>query len=258
MTKNQKVSVVVPMYNSEKFIQNTLSSILTQTYQDFEIIVVDDISTDNSFSIVSSMAQSDERIRLFQLESKGGASIARNLALREATGRYIAFLDADDRWYPTKLEKQVSFMRDNDYLFTYTKYEVRKEDSINVVSTHSAPRRITYPKQIFGNSIGCLTVMYDANAIGLIQIPKIDKRNDVAIWQRALKIAKSGYLLPEVLASYTLSENSVSRSVSKTKILKYHYVLYRTNLNYNPVSSAFFTGCNVLNYAMNKVLYITD
>ena len=244
------VSIITPCYNSEKYISETIDSVVNQTYKHWELIIVDDISTDNSVEIIKKYSLKDSRIKYFILEEKGGASIARNKAIREATGTYIAFLDADDIWKPNKLEKQIQFMEKNNYDFTYHNYELIDESSNKFNKIRLAPKKITYRRALLGCSFGCLSVMYNSENIGKPQIKRLDKRNDDALWFKILKQTKNGYLLNENLALYRIGNNSIS-SGSKIKLLKYHFKLYR-NSNFSCISSCFFTFTNVVIYFWNK------
>nr|BCB22806.1 glycosyltransferase family 2 protein [Erysipelothrix tonsillarum] len=257
MREESLVSVIVPMYNSEKTITRTINSILNQTYKNIEILVVDDISTDNSVEIIKQYMLSHSNIKLFELKEKGGASIARNLAIKKANGKYIAFLDSDDTWKHNKLACQIKFMIENDISFSYTYYEIKREDNSNI-KIRTAPRRVRFINQILGNNIGCLTVIYDQEKIGKIQIPRIDKRNDMALWQKVLQKTKYGYLYPEVLSVYYVTDNSLSRNTSRTRMLKFHYNLFRANLEYNPIKSAVLSFCNILSYFKIKIFYTHD
>lgn len=245
------VSIVTPSFNASEFIEETIQSVLNQTYQNWEMIIVDDISTDDTVKIIDKYCMIDDRIHLFVLNEKGGASLARNKAIREAKGKYIAFLDADDVWKPTKLEKQVKFMQENDCAFSYHNYDLIDENSKSLHIRRIAPSSINLKRALIGCSIGCLSAMYDANKIGLIQIKRIDKRNDDALWFKILEKCDKGILLDEVLALYRVSNNSLS-SGSKIKLLKYHYRLYRINMQFNPIKSIFYTMTNVLVYFSNK------
>ena len=195
---DELVSIIMPSYNTAKFISETIDSVLTQTYTNWELIIVDDCSTDNTDEVVKSFL-SDDRIKYIKNEKNSGAAFSRNRALREAKGKWIAFLDSDDLWLPEKLEKQISFMKKNDYHFSYTNYIEIDENS------EANGRRVTGPKKISRHGMynycwmGCLTVMYNAETVGLIQIADIKKNNDYAMWLKACKKADC-YLLDEPLS----------------------------------------------------------
>ena len=169
----------MPSGNCEKFLEETINSVINQTYHNWELLIVDDCSTDNSIEIIKSFIDKDDRIKLFENEKNSGAAASRNKALREATGKWIAFLDSDDLWTPDKLEKQIAFMTENSYKFSFTKYEHIDEESKPLNRVVTGPKKVSKHKMFCYCYLGCLTVMYDAEHVGLIQIPdNISKRND--------------------------------------------------------------------------------
>ena len=190
------VSVVTPTYNSSNFIVDTIKSVISQTYTDWELIIVDDCSLDDTLEIVQSYIVKDSRIQLIQLPQNSGASVARNAAIKASKGRYISFLDSDDLWLPDKLEKQLAFMRSNYFAFTYTAY-----DKINVDSQKfgeiGIPDKVSYNDLLKVCSIGCLTVIYDTKYFGKVYMPSIRKRQDLGLWLKLLKKTKYAYGLSE-------------------------------------------------------------
>lgn len=249
------VSVITPIYNGEKTIEKTIKSVLEQTYNKFEMIIVDDLSSDNTVNIIKKYQKKDKRIKLFILNKKGGASGARNFALKKATGKYIAFLDGDDLWKKNKLEKQVNFMEDNDIYFSYTDYSYIDSEGNNLNQYRKCPKKISYFRMLLGDSVGCLTVMYNKDKVGKIKIPDLKKRNDYALWCVILKKVKVGYKYNEILSIYRKSSESLS-SGKKYKLLKYHYRMHREVNKLNVVCSLFFTITNTFNYFINR--YIKD
>lgn len=235
-----KTSIIMPNYNCEKFIAETINSVLAQTYDDWELIIVDDCSTDDSVKIIKEFCEKDERIKLFVQEKNQGGAAARNLALREATGKWIAFLDSDDLWLPEKLEKQLSAMVSNGYRFSYTSYEQvdKNGDSINVVVT--GPKKITKRKMFRYCYPGCLTVMYDCTDIGTMQIPDEigTGENDYAIWLKVCKYYNC-YLIPEILARYRVRRDSMSHKSSLKKLIGNHYKLFRVSEKRGVIGSLF-------------------
>ncbi|MCC8101279.1 MAG: glycosyltransferase [Clostridiales bacterium] len=251
---NDLVSIIMPMHNSEKYVAESIDSVIAQTYINWELIIVDDGSTDKSVSVVDSY--DDERITLLHHEKAKGAAMARNYALREAKGRWIAFLDSDDLWMPEKLEKQVNFMKRNHYSFSYTSYSEIEEDgsSRNIVLT--GPKKINRALMYAFNFMGCLTVMYDSNVMGVIQIADLKKRNDYAIWLKAVHFADA-YYLNENLAKYRVRKSN-SVSTSNTKIeqqIKCEYDLFHVGQEMNPVVSIFLVCCNVVMSKIKKIFY---
>ena len=248
------VSIIMPSYNTAPYIAESIQSVIAQSYKDWELIIVDDCSSDNTDQVVAPYL-SDERIIYMKNDTNSGAAVSRNKALREAKGKWIAFLDSDDLWMPEKLEKQISFMEKNGYHFSYTNYsEIDTEDKRNGI-TVTGPKKIT--KTGFFNYCwpGCLTVMYDAEAIGLIQIADIKKNNDYAMWLKACQKADC-YLLDEELALYRRGRaGSVSTHSIKTMI-GWHYKLYREAEKQNPVAAVFNTGRNMVFGLYKKKRYV--
>lgn len=247
------VSIITPVYNGEKNIAHTIESVLNQTFKDFEMLIVDDISTDNTAKIVENYRKKDDRIKFFTLQKKGGASAARNLALSKAKGQYIAFLDGDDMWKKDKLEKQINFMQKENIAFSYTDYSYIDSDGNDLKIKRVCPKKMSYFRMLLGDSVGCLTVIYDSKKTGKIQIPNIVKRNDYALWCKILKKVKVGYKYNEVLSLYRKSGNSLS-SGKKISLLKYHYQMHRKINAFNPIVSLFFTGTNGINYLINRTI----
>ena len=218
------VSIVTPVHNSEAFISGCINSVIAQTYENWEHILVDDSSTDNSAQIVKEYTEKDDRIKLIQLELNSGAGIARNKAIEAATGDYIAFLDSDDLWTADKLERQIQFMQKHEYYFTFTSYNTINEKGDDISRLIKVKDRVTYKSALYKNPIGCLTVIYDRNFFGKQYMPPIRKRQDYALWLRLLK-KTDAYGLNEVLATYRLRSDSIS--ANKFDLLKYEWRIYR-------------------------------
>ena len=247
------VSIVMPSYNTAKYIAETVQSVLAQTYQNWELIIVDDCSTDDTDEVVKPFL-SDSRIRYLKNEKNSGAAVSRNRALREAKGKWIAFLDSDDLWLPEKLEKQIAFMKENGYHFSYTDYMEIDEASRPNGKTVTGPKKITKAGMFNYCWPGCLTVMYDAETVGLIQIADIKKNNDYAMWLKACKKADC-YLLDESLAKYRKRTGSISNH-GYMKLVKWHYKLFREAENQNPVSSIVLTMRNLFFGVIKKIEYV--
>lgn len=247
------VSIVMPSYNTAKYIAETVQSVLAQTYQNWELIIVDDCSTDDTNEVVKPFLR-DSRIRYLKNEKNSGAAVSRNRALREAKGKWIAFLDSDDLWMPEKLEKQIAFMKENGYHFSYTDYMEIDEASRPNGKTVTGPKKITKAGMFNYCWPGCLTVMYDAETVGLIQIADIKKNNDYAMWLKACKKADC-YLLDESLAKYRKRTGSISNH-GYMKLVKWHYKLFREAENQNPVSSIVLTMRNLFFGVIKKIKYV--
>ena len=232
------VSIITPSFNSEKFIAETIQSVQNQTYKNWEMIIVDDCSSDATVSIVSKMALLDDRIQLFQSEKNSGTGIARNTALEKTKGRYISFLDADDLWKPQKLEKQIDFIKTNNLPFTFSFYDCIDEEGKSLNKTVEAPRNLSYRQLFFCNYVGNLTGIYDVNYFGKIAISSIRKRQDWMLWLTILKKIKTAQPVPESLAFYRIRENSIS--ASKLDLLKHNFAVYRTFHGFNIVVASFY------------------
>ena len=249
------VSIIMPSYNCGAYVEETILSVQAQTYNNWEIIFMDDCSTDDTIRLVSELREKDSRIKLFQNKFNSGAAVSRNNALREVKGRWIAFLDSDDLWEPTKLEKQVKFMEDNGYAFSYTGYqEIDSEGALAGVKV-SGPKHVT--KQGMYNFCwpGCLTVMYDSNKIGLIQIEDIKKNNDYAMWLKVCKKADC-YLLDECLAKYRRGRAGSVSSHGITTMIKWHYKLFRDAEKMGVIPSLWHTGVNLVFGFYKKMKYV--
>lgn len=245
----------MPSYNCGKYVENTIRSVQAQTYQNWEIIFVDDCSTDDSVKIVTELQDKDSRIRLLQNEVNSGAAVSRNNALQEARGRWIAFLDSDDLWEPTKLEKQVRFMKENGYKFSYTEYQEMDTEGVLTGVVVSGPKHVTKRGMYNFCWPGCLTVMYDAEAVGLIQIEDIKKNNDYAMWLKVCKKADC-YLLPEVLAKYRRGRSGSVSSHGIFTMIGWHYKLWHEAEKKSAVASLLLTGVNLVCGFYKKLRYV--
>ncbi|MEN2486459.1 glycosyltransferase family 2 protein [Flavobacterium sp. B11] len=232
---NELVSIIVPTYNTEKFIKSTIESVQNQTYANWEMILVDDASTDNTPLIIEVFAVQDSRVKLFKLSENRGNGFARNAALEKATGKYIAYLDADDLWFPTKLEKQIQFLKANNLYFTFSYYDSIDEEGNNLNRRVESPNPLTYKELFFCNYVGNLTAIYDVDYFGKIILETSQKRQDWRIWLTILKEIKIAKPVPEPLAFYRIRKDSVSSS--KFKLIKHNFGVYREFHGYNLVFS---------------------
>lgn len=217
------VSVIMPSWNTGRFIAQSIESVINQTYENWELIIVDDCSTDNTEEVVKGF--NDSRIKYFKNEKNSGAALTRNRALRQAQGEWIAFLDSDDLWAPEKLEKMLRFMTENNYAFAYHEYVKIDENSKPLNIYVSGPKRVTERKMYNYGYPGCLTFMYSAKELGLIQIKDIKKNNDYAILLQLCKKTDC-YLLEENLAQYRIRKKSISHDKFSKKF-KSHYDLFK-------------------------------
>lgn len=253
---DELVSIITPSYNTAKFIKETIESVRAQTYKNWEMIIVDDCSNDDSTSIIKSLIDTfnDHRIKLFINERNSGAALSRNRALRLSKGRWIAFLDSDDLWEPEKLEKQIKFMENNKYYFSYTNYIEIDEESKAMGLEVTGPKKVTKHNIYNYCWMGCLTVMYDSNKIGLIQIKDLKKNNDYALWLKVSEKANC-YLLNDNLARYRKRNGSISNH-SYVKLTKWHYRLFRVGENKGVIAASVLTVRNLVFGVFKKLRYV--
>jgi glycosyltransferase involved in cell wall biosynthesis len=220
------VSIIMPCFNSEKFIEESVQSVIDQSYAHWELLICDDESDDNSKEIIMSFVNLDSRIKLVSNYYSKGAPGARNSCLDEAQGRYIAFLDSDDIWLPEKLYKQLSFMNNNNFSFTYSYYETMNVQG-EVKSLCKSPNSVNFKKMTICNFIGCLTAIYDSKLIGKCYQPTIKKRNDYALWLAILRKDKNlkAYCFNEVTSRYRVNDYGLSSN--KLSALKYYRLCLR-------------------------------
>lgn len=216
------VSIIMPSYNSEKYISESIDSIIKQSYSNWELLITDDASTDKTLEIIKGYSKIDQRIKIYKLTQNNGAGNARNNSISQAKGRFIAFCDSDDIWYSSKLSRQVEFLKNNNLSFTYSSYDIQKRNSIVKVNS---PLTISYRKILRANYLGCLTVIYDSEKLGKLYMSEVRKRQDWILWIRILSIIESSKGVEESLALYRVRQNSLSGK--KIRLFKYIYIVYR-------------------------------
>jgi len=234
------ISIITPTYNCGQFIDETIKSVINQTYQNWEMIIVDDCSTDNTKEVVGRYLAKDSRIKYYILENNAGAAIARTKAMELAEGQYIAFLDSDDLWFKEKLGRQLSFMIENKYNFTCTAYEHINEQGTLLNKTVNAKIKTDYNGVLLSCPVGNSSVMYNAKVLGKFVVPNIRKRNDDALWLQILKKEKYIYGMNDVLMRYRVRSNSISSN--KLELIKYHWILYR-EIEYLSIMRSVFHIC---------------
>ena len=242
-----KVSIITPSFNSSNFIEHSIKSVISQTFKDWELLVVDDNSNDNSLELIEKFTEIDNRIKLISLDKNVGAAEARNIAIRKAKGRFIAFLDSDDLWKNNKLEKQLEFMKCKGFAFTFTAYKPMTEDGEMKFSTISAPECMTYRSYLRNTIIGCLTVMIDREKTGDFEMPNIRSSHDMALWLHLMKKGFNAYGLNESLAYYRIV--SSSNTAKKWKAAKEVWEVYRNVEKLSFIYSVF----NFIGYVYNAV-----
>ena len=243
---NSLVSIITPSYNSAKFIKQCIESVIAQTYTNWEMLIVDDYSSDNSLQILKKY--NDKRIQLIELDENVGASESRNVAIRKAKGKYIAFLDSDDLWEPQKLEKQISFMESEDIAFSFSAYQPMSDDELKLYSIIHAPKIVTYSSYLKKTIIGCLTVIIDREKTGGFEMPKIRSSHDMALWLLIMRRGFDAYGLDENLARYRIV--STSNTANKWRAAKDVWKVYR---QFEKLSFFYSIWC-FLNYAFNAII----
>ncbi len=236
------VSIIMPAYNCGRFIEESIQSVLAQTATDWELLIVDDNSADHTEAILKPYLAQYPNIRYTRFPENRGAAAARNEAIRQACGRYIAFLDSDDLWTPDKLEKQIAFMQAQGATFCATGYAKMDEKGRSLHKAMFPPAEMDYRTCLrLSDPIGNLTVMYDQSVWGKFQVPDIKKRNDYALWLRMLRTIPCCVGFPEVLATYRVRESSISSR--KLRLAKYHWQLYYEIEQLGLVKSIWYLLC---------------
>lgn len=248
------VSIITPSWACAGFIGETIRSVQAQTYQNWELLVQDDCSTDDTRQIVEAFARTDARIKYACNAANAGAAVTRNNALRRAAGRWVAFLDSDDLWLPQKLELQLAFMVTNGYSFSYHEYTEISEDGKPLGVLVSGKQHVSKFDMFACCWPGCLTVMYDSEKTGLVQIKDLRKNNDFAIWLKVIKKCPC-HLLKENLACYRRRSGSITPK-SLWKRLAAHYPLFRVAEEMSPVRSLFWTGMNLFGNGFKKLFFV--
>ncbi|MDR7073187.1 glycosyltransferase family 2 protein [Fictibacillus barbaricus] len=244
-TSTPLISIITPTFNGLKFIEYTANSIISQSYSKWEWLIVDDFSTDGTQQYLKELAQKDDRIKVTLLNENSGTAIARNTAIQEARGKYIAFLDSDDVWHPEKLNKQIRFMQENDYAFSFSQYRIMNEDGTHTEKLIKVPEKIDYNGLLKNTIIGCLTVMIDVEKIGKVSMPNIRTRQDFVLWLSILKKGFVAYGMQEELAYYRKVNGSISSN--KLKAAKMNWKVYR-NIEKLSITRA---AWSFMNYAWN-------
>ena len=255
MQNHGLVSIITPTWNCARFICETIRSVQAQTYQNWEMIISDDCSTDNTREVIEPYLKANSRIKYICNSKNSGAAITRNNALKHAKGKWIAFLDSDDLWEPDKLEKQIKFMVDNGYHFSYTNYCEINEQSEEIGKLITGPKHITKVGMYAFCWPGCLSVMYDREHVGLIQIADIKKNNDSAMWLKVCKKADC-FLLDENLAKYRRGRVGSISTHGYSTLIKWHYKLFRDAEGMNPISSFIITCINMVCGLYKKKRYV--
>lgn len=242
------ISIITPAYNAGAFLEETIKSVQAQTYKNWEMLIVDDCSKDNTVEVAQRYAREDPRVRLIRHEENQGVAGARNTALAQAKGEYVAFLDSDDLWLPEKLQKQLAFMEENGHILTYTAFQRFDSETGERGKVIPAPPKMTYQSIFYNTAIGCLTVMVNRERSGPIEMPKLRHAEDQCTWQSILKDGHTAYGIPEVLALYRVSGGSMT--ANKGKAARRQWDVYRQYHGFSVVKSGvYFAG-----YAIHALL----
>ena len=249
------VSIITPNYNCAQFISDTIKSVQAQTYLNWELLIQDDCSKDGTVEEVLLFAENDSRIKYECNQKNSGAAITRNNALRRAKGRWIAFLDSDDLWLPEKLEHQLKFMVENKYAFSYTGYKEMDNDGKDTGVFISGPKHVSKFGMYAFCWPGCLTVMYDRETVGLLQIFDIKKNNDYAMWLKVCRKADC-YLLDEVLSKYRRGRIGSISTHGYSTMIRWHYKLWHEAEGMNTITSLFWTCINLVCGVYKKLVFV--
>lgn len=242
---NQTVSVIIPVYNAEMHIGKTIDSALGQTYKDIEIVLADDCSTDNSAQIINGYLINNKNIVYHRLEENSGAAVARNKAIMLAKGRYLAFLDSDDIWYPYKTEKQLELMKRLGAAISYTAIEMINDDDELIKGKRNVIERVDYNFLLRNTMLATSTVIIDRSITGTFQMPLLRSGQDYASWLMLLRNGTIAYGINEALVKYRKGKKSLS--ANKIKNIKKVWNIQVKNENINPI----FATYNSINYAYN-------
>ena len=235
---NALVSIITPSYNSAKFIAETIQSVQNQTYPNWEMIIVDDGSSDETETVVLSIIENDSRIQFHKLNQNSGPAVARNTGIEKASGDYMTFIDADDIWFPTFIENNIKTIQETGIPFVFSSYRRANEQLEFVYSDFIVPNKVSYSDILKSNSISCLTAFLDIKKLGKKYMPLIRKRQDMGLWLNYLKVIPFAYGIQETQAIYRIRENSLSRK--KSDLIKYQWQFYREVEKLNVFQSIYY------------------
>lgn len=249
------VSIITPAHNAEAYIAETIKSVQDQIYTNWEMLITDDASTDQTPQIIEQFAHKDSRIKFFKLEENTGPAAARNYSTHKAQGRFIAFIDADDVWHSQKLAIQVKTMMTQKAKVSFSNYQHIDEDGLPLNRIINAIPYLSYAKLLKNNYIGNLTGMYDASKLGKLYQPHLKKRQDWCLWLEALKISKQPAVgIQKVLAKYRLRKGSISKH--KVQLLAYNFQVYHRFLKFNVLKSTIYLIVFLVEYFFIRIRYI--
>lgn len=253
MSSYGTVSIITPSYNCASFIGKTIKSIQNQTYTDWELLITDDCSSDNSREVIESYVNRDPRVKLLVLDKNSGAGVARNNSIKEAKGRYIAFCDSDDRWYPDKLEKQLAYMRAKNCAVSHTSYMTCDEND-RITGIVICRKKETLSSMCKDDKMGFLTVIYDTDKVGKVYMPELRKRQDWALKLKILSICGNAWGMKEPLAYYRKRSDSISSN--KRSLVKYNIAVYHEVLGWSKIKSHLYFYFIFMPTHLTKLLYL--
>ena len=245
------VSVIMPCYNMEQFIADTIRSVIHQTFADWELLIVDDASTDGTVAVIQSLAGQDDRIHFSANQEHAGIAPTRNACIEKAKGRFLAFLDADDLWHQEKLERQLKFMLERHIGFSYTSYDLVDEGGKPLGKTIKAAGDLDYKAYLHNTIIGCSTVMVDTEMIHPVIVPNFRTSEDTATWLDILKKGFKAYAIEEPLTSYRIRRKSASSN--KLKAASDLWKVYRQHEKLPMPKALFSFSCYVFNAIKKRI-----
>ena len=245
------VSIITPCYNSDLYIEDCVNSVIAQSYDKWEMIIVDDCSSDSSLEKIMLFSDIDSRIRIIKLEENHGAAVARNIALEDANGSFIAFLDPDDFWAPLKLERQINFMKKNNIAFSFTSYTITSQSGDITNNIVRAPKEISYNSYLKNTIIGCLTVIINRKITGSFKFPKIKSSHDMALWLEIMRRGYNAYGLHTSYAFYRIvaTSNTANKLHAATDVWR----VYRDIENLSLLYSLFCFANYVINALKKRI-----
>lgn len=232
------VSIITPAFNSEKYILQTIASVHEQTHKNWEMIIIDDGSTDKTVSLIQEIRQKEDRIHLITSKENQGPAISRNKGIRIAKGKYLTFLDADDIWFPNFIENSIQTIKETGIPFVFSSYKRSDEDLNFIYKDFIVPKKVTYTDILKTNSISCLTAFLDVEVLGKKMMPEVYKRQDMGLWLKYLKEIPFAHGIQKPQAIYRIRKNSLSRK--KRRLLKYQWQFYRKVEELSVLSSIYF------------------
>lgn len=251
MEKLPLVSVITPCHNMEKYVAATVQSVRNQTYTHWEMLIVCDASTDGTVDILKSLAAQDERIKITIITTHSGIAETRNQAIKQAQGHYLAFLDADDLWYPEKLERQLQFMQEKNIGFSFSSYDLIDETGQHLGKTVEATKDMSYDDYLRNTIIGCSTVMVNTDIVGPVTVPQFRTSEDTATWLDILKKGHVAHAITQPLVSYRIRRKSASSN--KLKASYDLWTVYRRHEKI-PFFKALHYFCSYAFHAIKKRL----